>query len=251
MKTKFYAGFSLIEMAVVLIITSLVLGSILAPISTQVKNSQYKETSFKLDVIKEALIGHFLVYQRFPCPATSTSDGIEDPASPNTNGVCQAHYGFVPSKTLGLSGKLNDDGVLVDAWDNPFIYAVWSQPINSCSPSADEWTFTMPNGVKTTKLNCVSGNLQVCTEHTCSTPLTQNAVVVILSTGENADKTTSSNAYEYENIDNSTTGDRQFVLADYNPSEQNLTLATRFDDIITWISPYVLYNRLVTAGVYP
>lgn len=265
MKTKCYAGFTLIEMAVVLIIVSLLLGSILAPISTQVKNSQHKQTTVQLEVIKEALMGYFLANQRFPCPATVDSKGEEilaidhDVTGKCGNGNNNDHYGFVPYYTLSLNGKTNTDALLVDTWDNPIIYGFWSE--NTDCGTADAWTFTKKEGVKDTKINCVTGSLEICTDHSCSVYLTKYAAVVLLSIGKNGNTAKSENKNEYENIGRQVLSlggktyflpnNKQFVSARYNPSEKDSESATRFDDIITWISPYVLYNRLVTAGVYP
>ena len=53
-------GFTLVEMAVVVVVMALILGSILVPLSTQVEQRQVVDTQRVLEDIKEALIGYAL-----------------------------------------------------------------------------------------------------------------------------------------------------------------------------------------------
>lgn len=257
---KYDNGFSLLEMAVVLIIVSLLLSTMLVPFSTYSKNAQYKETVTKLETIKEALMGYYLANQRFPCPATGTSDGREsfDTASDNkTTGACDSSasiaYGFVPYLDLGLYGRTNDDNLLVDAWNNPFLYAVGGD--NNCT--AEKWVLTKENAISPdigVQLSCVTGKFTVCKNTSCTgSNIAVDVPIVILSMGEKRHNLADATDAEDKNIDSVQTGasgkvypfpsNQEFVMLDYNENS--------FDDLVTWISPYVLYNRMVTAGVYP
>jgi hypothetical protein len=51
------------------------------------------------------------------------SAGIEDFDTTNTDG-CDNYGGFVPVNTLGLSGRLNEDSLLLDPWGNPYRFYV-------------------------------------------------------------------------------------------------------------------------------
>ena len=82
-----YAGFTLIEMAVVIFVMALILGSILVPLSTQVEQRQLADARRQLDEIKEALMGYASAQTapHLPCPdktaaagAGTPNDGIED-----------------------------------------------------------------------------------------------------------------------------------------------------------------------------
>ncbi len=75
-------GFTLIEMAVVLLIIGLLLGGVLAPLSTQIDNDRRKETSNTLKQISDALLGYAVANVRLPCPDTN-GDGLEDTPCPN------------------------------------------------------------------------------------------------------------------------------------------------------------------------
>ena len=99
-------GFSLIEMAVVMVILAMILGGILMPLSTQRDINNRNNTDRQLQEIHDALIGFAVVNGRLPCPATLTSAGV---AAPNAaTAACTQEHGFVPGRTLGLNGSYNN-----------------------------------------------------------------------------------------------------------------------------------------------
>ena len=117
-------GFSLVELAITMVILGLLFGTIIIPVSETFKNTQYKANYDKLEKAKEALIGFAIKYQRLPCPAlawidTTTPDNEgEDACSPdgssyNTSGIVR---GFIPWKTLGIPR--------IDSWGNGIFYVV-------------------------------------------------------------------------------------------------------------------------------
>src|SRR6266704_3197068 len=107
-------GFTLIELAVTLFIITLILGSILIPLTAQVEQRQISDTRKTLEETKEALIGFAIAKGYLPCPAISASNGLED----RSGGACTLvagvprRDGFIPWATLGVS-KL-------DAWGHIF-----------------------------------------------------------------------------------------------------------------------------------
>ena len=62
-------GFTLIEMAIVLMIVGLLLGGMLVPLSAQMDQRNISDTQKSLSEIKEALIGYAMANGRLPCPA--------------------------------------------------------------------------------------------------------------------------------------------------------------------------------------
>ncbi len=243
-------GFTLVEMAMVLMIVALLLGGLLPTVSSQVEQRHESETRKQLDEIQQALIGYAIINGRLPCPASSTSNGVESPVG---GGNCTNFYnGFVPAATLGLSGT-DSSGFAVDSWGNRIHYAVTSW--NSTSPALND-VFTTTGGLGTVGLSNLptSGtpHLQVCSvastsSSSCSvanSALTSSpgVPVVIYSTGKNG-ASGGTGADEAENPNpNSTDNDRVFVS--HNPTPT-------FDDLVTWISPNVLINRMVSAGKLP
>lgn len=247
------AGFSLVEMAIVLVIIGLLLGSLLMPLSSQIETNQRKSAQSTLKDIKEALVGFALANDRLPCPAIPNSAGAEAPAG---GGVCSAQHGFVPAATLGLSGGRNEDGLLLDPWNNPFRYS-----ITTSNGSA----FSTGNGMKTTTMATLAPDLKVCTTTTGSSPSTcasatttvvSNAVVVIYSMGKDWGATPVTTE-EQENqgttlgggpssVNYPVANDIVFVDTDYNNSS-----GSEFDDLLSWLSPNILYNRMVAGGRLP
>ncbi len=228
-------GFSLIEVAVVMFIIVLLLGSILVPLTTQVEQRQISDTQKTLEEIREAVIGYTIANRYLPCPDLTAGANSNDGQEDVTGGICNAAEGNLPWATLGIVG--------FDSWGNRFRYRVdpnyssHSTPFNLSSDST----------------------LRVCTTAACTTLLTsgtagQGAVAVIISHGKNglgavnaltnAPNPAPTSADELENTDN----DISFVSRVQTAVG---TTAGEFDDIGVWLSKNVLFNRMVAAGKLP
>lgn len=72
-------GFSLVEMAMVLIILGFVLGALLLPFQAQRQQQAQTQTENTLEIARKALLGFAQQHGRLPCPATAVSNGIEQP----------------------------------------------------------------------------------------------------------------------------------------------------------------------------
>lgn len=236
-------GFTLVEMAIVLMIVGILLGGILVPLSAQMDQQNITNTQKALSEIKDALIGYAIVYGRLPCPASSTSNGTESFASGGSasNGNCSNFYnGFVPAATLGIT-PVDSQGYAIDAWNNRIHYAVTSANANA---------FTMTNGMSTTTLSVLAPNLLVCSTATgisasscaAGAALTSGVPVVIYSTGKNGGSGGTSADEAANPNPNSANNDRVFVSHPFAPT---------FDDLVVWVSPNILYNRMVAAGKLP
>jgi len=243
------SGFTLLEVAVVLMIVGLLLGGLLVPLSAQMEQRNITDTQRSLSEIKEALIGYALTNGRLPCPAAPNTTGLESPIG---GGACTNFYnGFVPAATLGLAGT-DSAGYAVDAWGNRIHYAVTSW--NSASPAFND-VFTTANGMSTVGIsNLLPTSLAVCSTATgissssCATGawLTSSSMgvpAVIFSTGKNGAQG-SGGADEAANLD----ANQTFVS--HLPAGTG-SANGYFDDIVIWISPNVLVNRMVSAGKLP
>jgi prepilin-type N-terminal cleavage/methylation domain-containing protein len=238
-------GFTLVEMAMVLLIVALLLGGLVPTLSGQIEQRRNSETSKQLDEIQQALIGFAVINGRLPCPANPTMNtGVEDPLGGSTAAIpCGHPYdGYLPVATLGLSGA-NSAGFAVDSWGNPIRYAVTKWNNN---------TFTTPNGMKLAGISTLlPTGLLVCstapipalpgTNCNAGTSLTPNgAPAVIFSTGKNGPLP--NGVDEQANLDGTNV---TFVSHTPTPSPN------QFDDIVIWISPNTLINRMVAAGQLP
>lgn len=241
-------GFTLVEIAMVLLIVALLLGGLVPTLSSQIEQRQISDTSKQLDDIEQALIGYAATYGRLPCPAAPNTTGVENPLG---GGTCTNPYnGFVPAATLGLSGT-DSSGYAVDSWGNRIHYAVTSW--DSTSPVFSK-VFTTVNGMSTVGIaNLSPTSLLVCstatgiTSSSCApgTSLTSNGVpAVIFSTGINGAQG-SHGADEQANLNGT---NATFVSHPPTPSG---AANGEFDHIVIWISPNTLINRMVAAGQLP
>lgn len=240
-------------------IITLVLGALLVPLTTQIAQRRISDTQKTLDDLKEALLGFAVSNTRLPCPASATSNGVESfctSATPNpcgaelltyqAHGRCFAQYnGFVPGATLGLAAT-DAQGYAIDAWGTRIRYAV------TAIASANVSIFTSVNGMRSTTLTALAPDLFVCasssvvTAINCGTApkLTDTAPAVLFSLGLNANTGGGTGADEAANLNN----DQVFVSR--VRSDPGST-GGEFDDIVTWLSANVLYNRMVAAGQLP
>jgi prepilin-type N-terminal cleavage/methylation domain-containing protein len=182
-----HSGFTLIEIALALLIIGLLISSILVPLGSQVESRKYDETQKILDQARDALIGYAAVYGYFPCPADAASNGQEPAGTDHATGACPTWYGFLPAATLGFS-PIDAQGYAIDAWgfpQNRLRYAVSNTTVNGIASP-----FTRTNGVRSAgPANIMNANLlYVCRSGSgvnpgtnCGTAftLTSNAPVVI------------------------------------------------------------------------
>ncbi len=241
-------GFSLIELAVVLVVVGLMIGYLIIPLGSQSEKRYVAEASRQLDQIRQALYGFALANGRLPCPADPNSLGRENPAggstpaTPCTNGG----RGFVPAATLGLSGAVNCDQLLTDPWGQPYRYSITTSTNN---------VYSNPAGVSVANVAVLmaTNNLQICPDSACANSINDNAVAVIYSTGKNWATFASANENENAGEANiaSNCGLPNYGLSNddrYVSRNPSRAAAQEFDDVIIWIAPTVLFNKLLDAG---
>lgn len=213
-------GFTLLEMAVVMVILGLLLGGILMPLSTQMEKQNRDETQNILEEIQEALIGYTMANGRLPCPDTD-DDGIIDMGS-----SCSNVQGTIPWVDLGVGKN--------DAWGQPFTYRVTGDFADNadgtgCGTATAGVSFSLCSDADINVLDASSGN-----------PVANQIPAIVISHGSNWATTTS--ADEDENSDTNA------IFVDRRPSMKAPPI---FDDQVIWVSPNVLKNRLVSAGRLP
>ena len=228
------AGFTLTELAIVLVIVALLVGGMMVSLTASRDIANEKETQKQLASINEALLGFAVAQRRLPCPAAPNSTGVESPAG----GVCTDSFnGFLPGIALGLT-PTDAQGYVLDAWGNRIRYAVSGAHGNA---------FTTANGMQNQWGIGLAPDLSICNSATGITggncgagnELTTTAVAVIFSTGRNGAAAPTS---PDELANWTTSNDRVFV---------SMTPTPNFDDIVLWLSPNILYNRLIAAGRLP
>lgn len=269
-------GFTLIELAVVVFVVTIILGSILVPLSAQVEQRQIAEAQRQMEEIKEAIIGYAIWQGYLPCPDKTVSggiglpnDGLEDRGAP-----CAQFEGNVPWATLGLAS--------VDPWGSRFRYrvtAIYADHTNRFALDASPSASTPPeNGgairlcsqvnVSTTPATCPVGE-----ELTVNAAAFNSPVAVIVSHGPNrwgaisastsalmlpsgctsvAACTSGMSAFERANADEGFSTQTPAIRTFVSRSPSSVDSSTgAFDDLVVWLSPHVLRNRMVAAGKLP
>lgn len=129
---KRLAGFTLIEMAIVIALAAILLSAGLSLLLLRAAAAHLDTTQKHQEAIKQALINYLGKNLRLPCPGR-VSDGSEvtriSADTATVRAPCSAYSGIVPYQALGL-----DRSVVIDGWDN-FITYVVSPPEVSNSPT--------------------------------------------------------------------------------------------------------------------
>ncbi len=233
--SKLDPGFSLVEMAVVLMILGFVLGALLMPIQVQRQQQALQQTQNMLEIAQKSLLGYAQTQGRLPCPANlSDTAGV---ANPVAGGACAVQAGFLPAVTLGIQ-PVNINGFALDGWGNPIRYAV-TQSDQGGITSPD---FTSTGDMGTVGIAALKPDLRVCASSANCTDdinLVKDAVAVIYSLGATGSDAPGG-ADENENLD----GNTVFVSHESRTNDAG----GEFDHVVAWISPFILYNAMIEAG---
>ena len=222
-------GFTLVELAIVLFVITLLLGGMLTPLSQQIAERQNSDTRHTLESARTALVGYALSHRDssgkpyLPCPdqhsGSGAGDGQEDRLA---DGRCAAVVGSLPWHTLGVAEA--------DAWGNHLGYAV--------SPGyADAGHGIVHAPAPATQAS-------ICQETACAQPLA--AAAVLLSHGRNGFG--AHNAMGRTNLapvsaDERANADASPDFVMHPPSAADRA-GGEFDDLVTWLSPAWLLGRL-------
>lgn len=226
-------GFTLVEMAIVLAVVALLLGGILGPLATQREHKKRAENLELLTLAREALIGFAVVNGRLPCPDQLTPfDGTEDSCANNAG---TPYIGRLPWNTLGIDARHDAFSELVP--QHALMYAVNGAFVDGVSMNRVITLSSTGSGAGILKIFASAPG-------SCGAAagdVADNVPAIVWSTAR-TDYAPAS-ALEQENKD----GDRCFTRVDY----RTLAAGSSFDDQLLWLSPNVLFNRLVSAGVLP
>lgn len=252
-----WRGFSMVEIAVVLTIVALLLGSTMYTLSAHLEQRDESRTLRTLDDARDLLLAFAIVNARLPCPARDTSGGDE---LRDAAGVCQDaagndeyYRGLLPARALGFH-EVDAQGFARDAWGNRIRYAV-AKSVIGCAGSPKMPHFTSAANLKTNGITCQPADLLICRSAAGISPSScgasansltnQNLVVaVIVSPGKNAVLARVGGGDEAANSD----GDAVFVA---HPPAPPGAAGGEFDDRLTWITVGELYGRLIGAGLLP
>lgn len=258
-----HKGFSLVELAVVFLIVSLLIGGMLLPLAAQQDVSSRLTTEKSLSDIREALIGFAIVNGRLPCPADraiatgSANAGTEvttgtgsaltcacgaGPTLVATSGAVACGNtgpvtGVVPWATLGLAET--------NYWGQRFTYTVTARFARGATGQTDFGACTpTTNPTSAAFALCSSGDITVSTAAAGGTSLASTLPAIVVSHGKNVigawltGGTKSTLTAAGDELENSN-DDGAFV--------SNTTI----DDQLIWIPGSTLMARMLAAGKLP
>jgi prepilin-type N-terminal cleavage/methylation domain-containing protein len=279
-------GFTLIEIAIVLLIVSILLGYTVALFPKRQEIKRYRAAEQEMNDVIAAILGFAQVNGRLPCPAIPLSVGIEDGGGTVD---CNNYGGFVPVNTLGLEGSINADSLLLDPWGNPYRYYVTNNDINGIGGS----DFVRAGEMRAVGLvdidvdgyidldgrylicditgaiaadNQCTGAVEVLGRYNAGPPVVYaGAPFVLVSHGKNGADAAAGD--ELENM-GATLSNALPTVMDNGPSATPYRLknvaagqttfvrrptgfADDFDDIVKWVSPNILFSKMIEAGQLP
>lgn len=316
---KNYQGFTLIEISIVLVIVTLLIGFTITLFPKQQELNRYRKVNAEMDAVINSIVAFAQVNGRLPCPSQPNTAGRENGGG-NIN--CNAYNGFVPVGTLGINGEINADGLLLDPWGQPYRYYVSNRDFfedgggaagidddADGSPDGDGIsdfvsTGEMQNvGIGDTSIDEDNDNdneieadqyvdldadLIVCDQASaiadrCDTlansvigdwldiapadpggtynaafnyTMYRGAPVVLVSLGKDGAQV-ATGADQIENqgavvsVAGSVTGNTYLLANDTIFVKRRTGFADDFDDVVKWISPNVLFSKMIDAGILP
>ncbi|WEF34800.1 prepilin-type N-terminal cleavage/methylation domain-containing protein [Pseudoduganella chitinolytica] len=228
-------GFTLVEVAIVLVVVGLLIGGLITPLSSQLEQRRVADTRRAMEEARDALTGFALRNGYLPCPAISAANGLEDRSGERCGN--ERRIGFLPWATLGVS-KL-------DSWGHLFVYSVSADFADSGAP----FRLNTPRDI-TVATRDTAGALVAATAP-------NDIPAVILSAGRNgyggfseqglrAADAGSGNVDEKANIGSTGT---TFISRD--GADNPAVPGGSYDDIVVWLSPNILFNRMIAAQRLP
>jgi prepilin-type N-terminal cleavage/methylation domain-containing protein len=271
-------GFTLVEIAISMVILGLVLTGLVVSLSQQLEQRRLLDTRTTLAQANEALTAFVVANGRLPCPAVAASNGLESTAG--GPGICTTAAGFLPAVTLGLP-NLDANGLLTDGWadgstqDNTGAISYprairYSVARLIGTPLANALTtasLNVPGATRSavgTLLNSAPGGNQglfVCRSSVgligagnrcggAANSLAMNAVAVIWSQGPTGNDAIGTSANEKQNSTQLGAPGIAGTFVMRDPSD-TAAAAGRFDDLVVWTSWGTVADKLMTAWQVP
>jgi prepilin-type N-terminal cleavage/methylation domain-containing protein len=269
-------GFTLIEMAIVLVIMTILIGGLAMPLSAQIQARRIAETNRTLDEARDAILGFAMSHTSGQCTCAYSSGLLQAPPAttcpanlcptsvtgtttltissrhflpcPDTDGDgienrnsvgnCTQNTGWFPWVTLGVAAQ--------DAWGNRLNYAVtdaFSRLAGFSNSDTGDLTVCNSSANAGTS-DCTSGNVA------------DKVPVVLLSHGPNGwgalnvNGNTLANPSSNDEQENANTKNTDTEFVSRSPSKAG-DPAGEFDDLLRWISADQIRGRICPAGGCP
>lgn len=230
------SGFTLVEIAIVLVIVGIALGGLLTSLTAQVDQRDYSQTRQSMEEIRDALLGYALSHGYLPCPTISSTNGAEDRTAA---GACTARVGFLPWAELGVKKT--------DSWNNLYRYSVTPAYSNSVilinlSPATARDITIQTRNAAGALVNLSNANdipVAVVSHGKNGYGATSNDGVLLVDTSVNND----------DEKTNNVGGGTVLVSREFGGDKS--TPFGEYDDLVVWISPNTYLSKMVTVGNLP
>ena len=220
--TRPSTGFTLLELAISLLIIGLLSSGLLAGISSQRLINETQTADRQLELIRETLYGFALVNGRLPCPAHPTLNSSDAAAGQED---CSLQHGVVPWVTLAMQEN--------DPWGKRFTYYA-SDRFTTLPAAGSHAGFTLDT---VGNANILDGSGKT---------IAADLPAIIVCHGRNG-----AGAYTPLGLRQAGASGEEAENADADLSFIKHTPGPLFDDQVIWINPAILKARLVAAGKLP
>lgn len=217
-------GFSLIELAIALIVMATLAASTLGSFSGQQLQSAENQWQQQADQTLDTLYGFAIRHGRLPCPARATLASSSDDAG---NEDCTLEHGVLPWRTLALAEN--------DPWGQRLSYY-----------ARNTFTGEPANGARAAFELASSGNANIRASAASSSKLADKLPAVLVSHGPNGAGAYRSDGTQrpVDSSDEAENADDDLVFVSHLPDPA-------FDDHVLWIIPDLLASRMLRAGLLP
>ena len=218
------AGFTLVELAIVLVIVALLTGGLLLGVTAQRSAAEVVDARNRLEAVREALVGFALVRGRLPCPA-APAVATGNVAAGREN--CALEHGVLPWVDLGLPE--------VDPWGQRYTYY-----------ASNAFTGAVPAGALASFTMATNGNANIKETASSGANIASDLPAVVVSHGSRSFGGWRSDGTQVPGA----SGD-ELENANANLTFVSRTTGDTFDDLLTWIPPSILKAKMVAAGRLP
>ncbi|GAB7129055.1 hypothetical protein JCM19000A_35630 [Silvimonas sp. JCM 19000] len=228
-------GYSLVELAIVLVIIGLMLQGMLGAVQTLRQGELRRAERRQQDQIGQTLLAFAVRNGHLPCPAAlAVSLGRQGLEARDADGRCSALQGTLPWRTLAVAR--------VDAWQRPYTYRVSASfadlaprsPGDSCAPNAKP-----PAGMSF--MLCSSGDITLLDNVAAGNVIAQRIPLLLIAHGAHGPGALSGGG-DGGQARNARVGSEFIVGA--APDEP-------FDDLLFWINNERLVEIALRAGRLP
>lgn len=225
---KAQRGFTLLEVAVVLVIIGLVAGMLLPTHRYTQRLTEVKQVKTDLQMIRDALQAYAVVNQKLPCPADKFEENDSNGGKASYSGThCKAGARYLPWRDLGIPAR--------DRWGNPWRYRVDKNFVDKIKvdSKADD------------KLVVQKISIQGSSHHVQTVIDEGHVAAIIFSTGE-PKPTALMAGFENQNLNPNT---KKIAMMDDVLYDGRDGGPKGVNDLVLWIAVLPLKNQLLRAGV--